>query len=48
MGGGWSKTQRVDYVGDARLLPRSAAHINDTLQCRRVHTISRYVNFLNP
>ena len=48
VGGGWSKTQRVHYVGDARLLPRSAAHINDTLQCRRVHTISRYVNFLNP
>jgi hypothetical protein len=22
VGGGWSKTQRIHYVGDARLLPR--------------------------
>ena len=27
MGGGWSRTQRVHHVGDARLLPRSAAHM---------------------
>ena len=26
MGGGWSRTQRVHHVVDARLLPRSAAH----------------------